>query len=301
MKPLSAQTHYEVLEVEPSATAETIDAAWRKLRRLLGPGSIATYSLVDPGEQQALLLRLDEARAALVDPAQRRAYDRSLGIDVPEPESVPSVADAAPPVAEVAMQLVEGVVIEAGHEDDDVLELELDDEDVLEVFEATPGPVFGLVLHSRASPGFRAESAVVQHAATDTAAIEGSEPGSDLAAATDAAAIEVSEPGSALVAADDASVIDEAQPAEPQPPVVDGATRFSGGLLRELREASGLSLAEFSARTRIGVHHLTRVEEEAWSSLPERVFLRGILGNYARELRLDANQVVESYLARRPR
>lgn len=277
MKPLSEQTHYEVLEVETAATGEAIEEAWRKMRRLLGPGSIATYSLVDPKEQQALLLRLDEAREVLIDPALRRAYDRGLGLEVPEP---------------VLENLVGAAPLDEEPDDGDVLELELDDEDVLEVFEATPGPLFGL---RREEATASAEADVSEEPADDHTDCDDEE-------AAEAAPDDGDASGdAALVPFGDDTEIPSTGETAPVPPLVDGGTRFSGELLRKLRETAGLSLEEFSARTRIGVHHLSRVEEEAWSSLPERVFLRGILGNYARELRLDPNRVCETYLARKPR
>lgn len=289
MKPLSEQSHYEILEVEATATGEAIEEAWRKMRRLLGPGSIATYSLVDPKEQQALLLRLDEAREVLTDPGMRRAYDRGLGLEVPEP---------------VEADVVGAVPLEAEADDDEVLELELDDEDVLEVFEATPGPLFGPT-GERTAWGAPGEVAAAEADVGDEDGVReeaaGDHPDVDEEAA-EAARDDGDAPGdSALVPFGDNALGPSTEETAPVPPLVDGGTRFSGELLRRLREAAGLSLEEFSARTRIGVHHLNRVEEEAWSSLPERVFLRGILGNYARELRLDPNQVCETYLARKPR
>ncbi|AKU91272.1 helix-turn-helix domain-containing protein [Vulgatibacter incomptus] len=82
-------------------------------------------------------------------------------------------------------------------------------------------------------------------------------------------------------------------------PRIDENTEFTGALLREVREVRGISLRDVSTRTRIGVNHLESIEEEAFSRLPDRVFLRGFLQSYARELRLDPARVAETYLARR--
>ncbi|HWV37837.1 MAG TPA: helix-turn-helix domain-containing protein [Vulgatibacter sp.] len=82
---------------------------------------------------------------------------------------------------------------------------------------------------------------------------------------------------------------------------IDEDTEFTGALLRALREAKGFTLKDISARTRIGAGHLHNIEEEAFDLLPERVFLRGFVLSYARELKLDATRVADSYLRRRNR
>ena len=72
---------------------------------------------------------------------------------------------------------------------------------------------------------------------------------------------------------------------------------FNGELLRELREAAGLTLPQLSERTRISVRHLENVEADRYDALPATVYLRGMLMNLARELRLDPSRVSRSYLA----
>jgi len=71
---------------------------------------------------------------------------------------------------------------------------------------------------------------------------------------------------------------------------------FSGELLRQVRESYGLSLQQVSDRTRITRIHLENVEADRYESLPATVYLRGILVNLARELRLDPARVSKSYL-----
>jgi hypothetical protein len=86
-------------------------------------------------------------------------------------------------------------------------------------------------------------------------------------------------------------------PAVP-PPEVGPETEYTGELLRQLREARGLSLQDMAKRTRISTTHLENLENEAFRLLPERVYLRGFLTAYARELKLDAARLSETYLAR---
>lgn len=77
------------------------------------------------------------------------------------------------------------------------------------------------------------------------------------------------------------------------------AVATSGEFLRRCREDQGLSLEEISSRTKIGVCHLQRIEEEDFHFLPARVYLKGFLTAYAREVRLsNPRAVADQYLLR---
>lgn len=116
--------------------------------------------------------------------------------------------------------------------------------------------------------------------------------------------VAAAQPAEAVQADEAPAPVDEetAHPAEAKPAAalrIDEDTEFTGALLRALREAKGLSLKDIAGRTRIGTPHLQNIEDEAFDRLPERVFLRGFLLSYARELKLDAARVADSYLRRR--
>jgi curved DNA-binding protein CbpA len=72
---------------------------------------------------------------------------------------------------------------------------------------------------------------------------------------------------------------------------------FNGELLREVRESRGLTLQQVGERTRISVRHLENVEADRYEGLPAAVYLRGIVMNLARELKLDPIRVARSYLS----
>lgn len=65
-------THYEVLEVPTSASAEEIKRAYRLQARRHHPDVAGT--------DDAVMQALNQAWATLSDPDRRRAYDRMLGI-----------------------------------------------------------------------------------------------------------------------------------------------------------------------------------------------------------------------------
>ena len=54
MKPLAQQSLYEILDVPFDATTATIAEAVERAQALYAPGSLATYTLMDPDEEQLL-------------------------------------------------------------------------------------------------------------------------------------------------------------------------------------------------------------------------------------------------------
>lgn len=67
-------------------------------------------------------------------------------------------------------------------------------------------------------------------------------------------------------------------------------------MLREGREALGLSFADMAEITRIQPMWLHCLEQERFEEMPAEVFIRGFIKSYARELRLNEEEVFETYL-----
>ena len=68
-----------------------------------------------------------------------------------------------------------------------------------------------------------------------------------------------------------------------------------GNILREAREAKGLTLAEIEESTRINRKFLDALENGEYERLPTAVHIRGYLRNYARFLDLDPSPLLERY------
>ena len=82
----SPEDHYRVLGLAPRASREQIERAYQFCREMYGPGSLATYSLLEPQEVEASRARVDEAYQVLADAGQRRTYDEALGVGAgPDP------------------------------------------------------------------------------------------------------------------------------------------------------------------------------------------------------------------------
>ena len=128
MTPSAEGSHYEVLGLDPRASGERIERAYRFHVELYDDAALATYSLLDADETRAARTRIREAYEVLSDPARRRAYDVSLGVvqadDVAEhpepsrpapPAPVAAAADASadphrPPQPPVARERLAGPV-----------------------------------------------------------------------------------------------------------------------------------------------------------------------------------------------
>jgi transcriptional regulator with XRE-family HTH domain len=68
-----------------------------------------------------------------------------------------------------------------------------------------------------------------------------------------------------------------------------------GELLREAREQKGLSIAEVEERTKIRQTQIQALEEGRLQELPDGVYRKGLLRNYALFLGLDLKEVMSSY------
>lgn len=68
-----------------------------------------------------------------------------------------------------------------------------------------------------------------------------------------------------------------------------------GTLLREAREARGVTLADAQEATKINSRYLEALEGSSYDILPSEVHVRGYLRNYARYLRLDPKPLLDRY------
>ncbi len=72
--------HYALMGIEPGATTEQIEKAFRYLIELYGDEALATYSLLDPGEAKQMRAQLREAYDVLREPMRRLEYDVRHGL-----------------------------------------------------------------------------------------------------------------------------------------------------------------------------------------------------------------------------
>jgi cytoskeletal protein RodZ len=71
-----------------------------------------------------------------------------------------------------------------------------------------------------------------------------------------------------------------------------------GQMLRDAREAQGISLAEAEAQTRIRQKFIAAMEAEEWSLLPNDVTTRGFLRKYVNYLGLEEDAILQRFQSR---
>ena len=76
---MAAESHYEVLGLEPRATGEQIEKAYRFHLGLYAEETLATYSLLDADDLRLARARVHEAFEVLSDPVRRYEYDVGHG------------------------------------------------------------------------------------------------------------------------------------------------------------------------------------------------------------------------------
>lgn len=275
MKCLADQTLYEILEVRDDAGTAEIRSACERASALYGPGSIATYSLMAPDEAELITRRIEEARTTLLDPDARARYDEELQHRPAEPEVRSAVGPASPGPPLEPPPVIPAMQLPPPRAEEDEQEDEADEaEEADEADEAEPPPT--PVPLATVAPAPVAEEA--PRAAPIPLSREIPPPAAEAPARTP-------------------PPLPSRPPAPPAQPVVEDGP-WSGDVLRQVREARGLSLQQIAERTKVTRHHIENIEAERFGALPAPVYLRGILVAVARELRLDGQRVARSYLER---
>ena len=75
----------------------------------------------------------------------------------------------------------------------------------------------------------------------------------------------------------------------------DGSQKTPGAMVREARKSLGLSLADVAALTRIPKTMLKHLESERYDEYSAEVFARGHLRNYAREVQLEPEIILQAF------
>jgi flagellar biosynthesis protein FlhG len=86
-------------------------------------------------------------------------------------------------------------------------------------------------------------------------------------------------------------------------PEITEETEYTGDLLRQVREARGLTIEQMANTTKIAIYYLRHLEAEEFEDLPAKVYVRGYLKQIAKLLRLEVEPMVRSFMDRieRPR
>jgi hypothetical protein len=291
MKSFREQTYYELLEVEHSAPPDAIRSALQRALEVYAAGSVALYALVEEAQAEALRNRLQEAARVLLDPAARAGYDRMLGLEAGSPAGEQTLWSADEDENDAAIS--EGLYPRT--------------ETAALTAPARPPPPSGvqatMALEGPPARWPSAEPVGDAHPPPPGLPAPTQRP---LPPAFPSPLNEARGRGGGLLHPPRARAPTEAAREVPAPaapvgerprmPDLPPDVEFNGELLRQVREARGLTLVQVAERTRIGRSHLEKVEADRYADLPPTVYLRGILVSLARELKLDATRVSKSYM-----
>ena len=78
----------------------------------------------------------------------------------------------------------------------------------------------------------------------------------------------------------------------------NGASRHSkcGGSLRAARESQGLTVHEIASRLRLSPKQIEAIEADNFVTLPEPTIVRGFIRNYAKQLKIEAQPLLDAYM-----
>ena len=68
-----------------------------------------------------------------------------------------------------------------------------------------------------------------------------------------------------------------------------------GGALRAARESQGLSIQDIASRLRLGPKQIVALETDNFTTLPEPTIVRGFIRNYAKQLKINAEPLLDAY------
>ena len=194
-KNLPKRSYYEFLGISPSATKEEVKEAYKRLKSIYQPDSLAVYSLFPEEELEKVSTALDEAYEVLMDEKKREAYNEQL---VQEGRLKPE--ELIRQELKVAPELSEVILPQEGEADKDKKAL-LQQEDI-----------------------------------------------------------------------------------------------YRGEFLRRMRILKNLELIDISKVIKVSVEVIKNIEKDNYEVLPNRIYLRGFLIEYARCLQLDPIEVANVYL-----
>jgi curved DNA-binding protein CbpA len=281
---------YEILEIRPDASTQDIRNAYLQLKASYRKDNPALYSVLDPGETDEMIRKIEEAFKFLSDPEARREYDERNGFSDRIERKIFSI-DRSPPTSPSAP-------MEQGDEADILISPSTDFSDMGTRGESPPTgiPSYDLPTQAPRESGFLNTLPQPEKSRTASPAPEPSRssgfierrPPNSFTSSTTSATGTVTPSRAGLANPEIDSVTEEMM----------GDGEWRGPTLRKIREQRRYSLDDIASLTKISKNYLLAIEEEAFAKLPAPVFVRGFILQIARTLKIPPEPVAAAYLAR---
>lgn len=309
-----ALTWYDVLEVPIDASAADVKKAYDRALALVEGRNIGGYLMLDPMAAESARADVDAAYQVLGDAERRAAYDQRLR----EQGKAPAITRAD-----------QTIPVRPASDDDDAREAK----EILSVADAQTSPP-GLITRSPSmtptgESKIPAPTRAGETPAPPTATSSGLKflaPVVDpLGAKPTMPSIHFADPKTEDAPPASARGVEEVsdvfQTLKPKPADANGATTpvtaanpggpapvtfgshpllpdgdIPGTVIKDLREARGLTVEQLADMTKIRRPYLKAIEEQDFANLPARVYLRGFLTQVARVLKVDRNRLADGYL-----
>lgn len=284
--------YYEILEVTIEAAPTEIHKAYQRARATYSNDNPALYSMFSKDEARDLLRMIDEAYAVLSNSQTRRSYDESLRVLGKAASAQAGQSTKANPA---------GI--------DSPMKSEQEEHGALPDFmvpdPSIPGSVEMAPRQSFAPPPAHVQVVATPQPIPITQQAQSAQvkPPLDRIGSQETIIVTNSEftvrkrdvptsvaPGFAKCNLStyqvDASMEQE----------IASRDEFDGPFLKKVRTYKSVPLEKLSEASRIGKTYLIALESNDFKNLPAPVFLRGFLVQIARQLGLDENKVVTSYM-----
>ena len=272
--------YYEILELRPDASAQDIRNAYLRLKASYRKDNPALYSVLDSGETEDMISKIEEAFHFLSDPDSRREYDERNGFADRIERKIFAI-DRAPPAAAPPME---------GGDENDMVAPATDFEGMNTRGENTSTGINAFQLPTQAP---REETSFLN---TLPKAEKSAPRTPDFVSGGGIVDRRPSLP--TRREADRAPSPTANTSIDPVAAEIAAETEWRGSTLRRVRELRRYSLDDVASLTKISKNHLLAIEEESFTKLPAPVFVRGFLLQIARTLKIPPEPVAAAYLAR---
>lgn len=257
--------YYLILDLKPDASPSDIREAYLRSKATYQKDNVALYTLIDTGEREDMLRRIEEAYQVLSNPERRREYDKFYGQIAVNP-----TASALNPSSAKVISIDRTAPMESfGSNEDPLSPPRTDIRPAVVTHTSMASPQTPSAFQPAHSES-RSHAQPPSHPPISTpSSMNGASTARPTSKATEELEKEIAE-----------------------------QTEWSGAFIRKVREGRGVSIEEVTQATKITKAYILAIEEENYAKLPAAVFIRGFVSQLARILRLPHQQVSASYMSR---